>query len=164
LSQENFVILEKDLSVYQKKLSDHDITDKSLLLSNYKPALAPFWLVYFLAPFAFLGKLIWWLPGRLSIWIANKTVTRIDFYTSVLSGVLGVLGLIWWGLLIGMSYSCIGNLAFPLSLVWPLLCYIYMQWEERKTDFIALLHARKMMKKLPAQIVELIQLRNRIMG
>lgn len=164
LSQEDFVILEKDLSVYQKSLSDHGITDKSLLQSKNQTELKSFWVVYFLAPLALLGKLIWWLPGKLSIWIADKTVTRIDFYTSVLSGVVGVLGLIWWGLLIGMSYSCIGSLAFPLSLIWPLLCYIYIQWEERKTDFIALLHARKMMKKLPAQIVELIELRNRIMG
>ena len=164
LSQEDFVILEKDLSVYLKSLSDHDITDKSLLLSNNQTALKSFWVIYFLAPFALLGKLIWWIPGKLSIWIADKTVTRIDFYTSVLSGVVGVLGLIWWGLLISVSYSCIGILAFPLSLVWPLLCYIYMQWEERKTDFIALMGARKMIKKLPAQIVELIELRSRIMG
>jgi 1-acyl-sn-glycerol-3-phosphate acyltransferase len=164
LSQEDFVKLEKDLSVYLKSLSDHDITDKSLLLSNNQTALKSFWVIYFLAPFALLGKLIWWIPGKLSIWIADKTVTRIDFYTSVLSGVVGVLGLIWWGLLISISYSCIGILAFPLSLVWPLLCYIYMQWEERKSDFIALMGARKMIKKLPAQIVELIELRSRIMG
>lgn len=164
LSQEDFVILAKDLSVYQKSLSEHDITDKSLLLSNNQNALKSFWVVYFLAPFALLGKLIWWIPGKLSIWIADKTVTRIDFYTSVLSGVVGVLGLIWWGVLISISYSCLGSLAFPLSLVWPLLSYIYVQWEERKTDFIALLRTRKMMKKQPTQIVELIELRSRIMG
>jgi len=164
LSQEDFVILEKDLSVYLKSLSDHDITDKSLLLSNNQNALNSFWVVYFLVPFALLGKLIWWIPGKLSIWIADKTVTRIDFYTSVLSGVVGVFGLIWWGVLISISYSCLGILAFPLSLVWPLLCYIYVQWEERKTDFIALLRTRKMMKKQPNQIVELIELRSRIMG
>lgn len=164
LSQEDFEMLENDDLVYQKHLCDLDITDKSLLLSNNKTGLKSFWVVYFLAPFALLGKLIWWIPGKLAIWIADKTVTRIDFYTSVLSGVVGVLGLIWWGLLISMSYSCIGGLAFPLSLVWPLLCYIYMHWEERKTDFMALMRARKMMKKMPTQTLELIALRIRIMG
>lgn len=164
LSQEDFVILEKDLSVYQKSLSDHNITDKSLLLSNNQPALKPFWFVYFLAPFALLGKLIWWLPGRLSIRIANKTVTRIDFYTSVLSGVVGVIGLIWWGLLISLTYCYMDILVFSLAVISPLLCYVYMQWEQRQTDFFAVMHVRKTKKNHPAKIVELIEQRSRIMA
>jgi hypothetical protein len=115
------------------------------------------------APFALLGKLIWWIPGRLSIWIADKTVTRIDFYTSVLSGVVGVLGLIWWGVILSISYSCIGSLAFPLAIVWPLLCYVYMQWEERKTNFFALLHMRQMKKNHSSKFTELTEQRSRLL-
>jgi 1-acyl-sn-glycerol-3-phosphate acyltransferase len=164
LSQEDFEKLENERSVYQKLLSEYDITDKSLLLSNNQQALKSFWLVYYLAPFALFGKLIWWLPGRLSIWIANKTVTRIDFYTSVLSGILGVLGVLWWILLISVSHIYLGKVAIALAMIWPIFCYIYMQWKERKTDFFALLRVQKMKKKHPNELSQLIDLRCRIIN
>lgn len=163
-SQEEFLALEKVISIYQMSLADYQLTDKSVLMSSNKYALKQFWLICLLAPFALLGKLIWWIPGRLSIWIANKTVTRIDFYTSVLSGVVGVLGLIWWVVMLSISFSCIGSLAFSLVVVWPLLCYVYMQWEERKTDFFALLRIQQMKKNQPNKLAELIELRNRLMS
>ncbi|MEY5045508.1 MAG: hypothetical protein RL713_733 [Bacteroidota bacterium] len=162
-SHEDFVAREKDLAVYQKQLADYRLTDKSILMSNDQHALKQFWLVSIFAPFALLGKLIWWIPGRLSIWIADKTVTRIDFYTSVLSGVVGVLGVIWWGVILSISYSCIGSLAFPLAIVWPLLCYVYMQWEERKTNFFALLHMRQMKKNHSSKFTELTEQRSRLL-
>jgi hypothetical protein len=164
LSQENFEILEKAHADYQKMLSDHDVTDKSLVQSINQPALNSFWLVYSLAPFALLGKLIWWMPGRISIWIANKTVTRIDFYTSVLSGIMGVLGILWWIFLISISWAYLGNLVLPLTLILPLLCYLYMQWEERKTDFFALQRINKMKNNHPRKIIEMIEQRSKIMN
>jgi 1-acyl-sn-glycerol-3-phosphate acyltransferase len=164
LSQEDFETLEKAQADYQKTLSDHDVTDKSLVQSINQPALNSFWLVYSLAPFALLGKLIWWIPGRISIWIANKTVTRIDFYTSVLSGILGVLGILWWIFLISISWAYLGNLVLPLTLILPLLCYLYMQWEERKTDFFALQRINKMKNNHPRKIIEMIEQRSKIMN
>ena len=164
LSQEDFEILEKAHADYQKTLSDHDVTDKSLVQSINQPALNSFWLVYSLAPFALLGKLIWWIPGRISIWIANKTVTRIDFYTSVLSGIMGVLGILWWVFLISISWAYLGNLVLPLTLILPLLCYLYMQWEERKTDFFALQRINKMKNNHPRKIIEMIEQRSKIMN
>jgi hypothetical protein len=164
LSQAEFEILERTLTVYQKNLSDYNISDKSLLLSNNQRALKQFWFVIFLTPLALLGKLIWWLPGRLSIWIANKTVTRIDFYTSVLSGIMGVLGVLWWILLISVFYLYLGRELVPLALILPLFCYIYMQWKERQADFFALLRVRKMKQSDPERIVDLFEQRNKIMN
>jgi 1-acyl-sn-glycerol-3-phosphate acyltransferase len=164
LELEDVLTLENDFSAYQNSLANHRLTDKSILLSSDQSALNPIWVIYYLAPLALLGKLIWWIPGRLSIWIANKTVTRIDFYTSVLSGILGVLGIIWWGALISLSYSYMDILVFPIAVISPLLCYIYIQWEERQTDFWALLRVRKIKKKQPGIISELIELRNKIMS
>lgn len=164
LSQTEFEILERTLTVYQKNLSDFNISDKSLLLSNHHRALKQFWFVIFLTPLALLGKLIWWLPGRLSIWIANKTVTRIDFYTSVLSGIMGVLGVLWWILLISVFYLYLGRELVPLALILPLFCYIYMQWKERQADFFALLRVRKMKQSDPERIVDLFEQRNIIMN
>jgi 1-acyl-sn-glycerol-3-phosphate acyltransferase len=164
LSQAEFEILERTLTVYQKNLSDYNISDKSLLLSNNQRALKQFWFVIFLTPLALLGKLIWWLPGRLSIWVANKTVTRIDFYTSVLSGIMGVLGVLWWILLISVFYLYLGRELVPLALILPLFCYIYMQWKERQADFFALLRVRKMKQSDPERIVDLFEQRNKIMN
>jgi len=164
LSQAEFEILERTLTVYQKHLSDYNISDKSLLLSDNQGALKQFWFVIFLTPLALLGKLIWWLPGRLSIWIANKTVTRIDFYTSVLSGIMGVLGVLWWILLISVFYLYLGRELVPLALILPLFCFIYMQWKERQADFFALLRVRKMKKSDPERIVDLFEQRNKIMN
>jgi 1-acyl-sn-glycerol-3-phosphate acyltransferase len=163
LSQEDFMALEKDLTSYQKQLAHYRLTDKSVIMSNDQHALKQFWLVCIFAPFALLGKLIWWIPGRLSIWIADKTVTRIDFYTSVLSGILGVLGLIWWVVILFISYSYIGSLAFPLAFVWPLLCYVYLQWKERKTDFFALLRIQQMNKNHSNKLTELTEHRSRLL-
>jgi len=164
LSQAEFEILERTLTVYQKHLSDYNISDKSLLLSDNQGALKQFWFVIFLTPLALLGKLIWWLPGRLSIWIANKTVTRIDFYTSVLSGIMGVLGVLWWILLISIFYMYLGRELIPLAFILPLFCYIYMQWKERQADFFALLRVRKMKKSDPERIVDLFEQRSKILN
>jgi glycerol-3-phosphate O-acyltransferase/dihydroxyacetone phosphate acyltransferase len=164
LSQEDFMTLEKNHSDYEKSLNALRLTDKSILMSSDKNAFSHFWFVYSLAPFALLGKLIWWIPGRISIWIANKTVTRIDFYTSVLSGVMGFLGFLWWVVLISLSYAYLNYLAFPIALILPLLCFIYVQWEERKIDFFALLRAQKIKKKNPTDIIELMDLRSKIIS
>jgi hypothetical protein len=164
LSQQDFVVLEKDLSVYQKHLSNYGLTDKSILMSNDQHAFKQFWFVCFLIPFSFLGKLIWWIPGKISIWIADKTVTRIDFYTSVLSGIMGVLGFLWWILLVILSYTYLESFTYPIALFSPLWSYVYMQWEERQNDFIALIRLRKMEKNHPDKIMELKKQRSRIMA
>jgi hypothetical protein len=39
-----------------------------------------------------------------------------------------------------------------------------MQWEERKTDFFALLRVQKMKKKHPNELSQLIDLRSRIIN
>jgi hypothetical protein len=117
-----------------------------------------------LAPFALFGKLVWWLPGRLSIWIADKTVTRVDFYTSVLSGILGFMGLLWWIFIQLIAYFSLGNLALIIAFFLPLFSYIYMQWDERQFNWFAFIRLKRLKKNQTSVVQQLIKQRSKLVG
>lgn len=163
LSEEDFLICENDLINYQKQLLDYRLTDNSIM-SSKQNILKQFYFVCCLAPFALLGQLIWWIPARVSIWIANKTVTRIDFYTSVLSGVLGFMGFFWWLLLVLLVNNFLNTAAVVLALCSPVFGYIFMQWEKGQIDFFARLRILKMKKTHSREVERLFDQRARIMA
>jgi hypothetical protein len=78
------------------------------------------------------------ISGVLPLWasqrIAAKTVTRIDFFTSVHSGVLGFAGLIWWILIsvfAGLAGGLIWTVPFLLTPVYWLGAWHWCQiWEK----------------------------------
>ncbi len=164
LSDHEFAQLKKEVANYEESLKRLHITDQSVVdFSNQKNS-KNLWLVLILAPLAIFGKIIWWLPARLSIWIADKTVTRIDFYTSVLSGVLGFMGFLWWLLLLTLTYN-IGEYYMQfISIVSPLFSYVYMQWDVLSKNTLAGIRLRKSMKINHESIEQLIQQRNRIVA
>lgn len=164
LTHDEFLLLQKEVSTYEKGLIDNRISDQSLVALQNPQLTNKFWFVYYLAPFAIFGKLIWWLPGRLSIWIADKTVTRIDFYTSVLSGVLGFMGFLWWIFIIVVAFYTLGSRAVLIALVLPLFSYIYMQWEERQVNWLAFIRLRRLNKKQKKVVEQLITQRNKIVA
>ncbi len=164
LTHDEFLLLQKEVSTYEKGLIDNRISDQSLVALQNPQLTNKFWFVYYLAPFAIFGKLIWWLPGRLSIWIADKTVTRIDFYTSVLSGVLGFMGFLWWIFIIVIAFYTLGSSVVLIALVLPLFSYIYMQWEERQVNWLAFIRLRRLNKKQKKVVEQLITQRNKIVA
>ena len=164
LAHDEFLELQHELSTYEKALMYHRISDQSLVALQSPRLINKFWLVYYLAPFAIFGKLIWWLPGRLSIWIADKTVTRIDFYTSVLSGVLGFMGFLWWILIMIVANYTFGSPAVLLALVLPLFSYIYMQWEDQQVNFFAFIRLKRLKKKQIKVVEQLIAQRSKIVA
>jgi 1-acyl-sn-glycerol-3-phosphate acyltransferase len=78
------------------------------------------------------------ISGVLPLWasqrIAAKTVTRIDFFTSVHSGVLGFAGLIWWILIsvfAGLAGGIIWTIPFLFTPVYWLGAWHWWQiWEK----------------------------------
>lgn len=164
LSQEQFADLEKLLSDYNQKLVKNIITDQSLVQTQISTSYFDCWKAYYLAPLALFGQLIWWLPGQLSIWIANKTVTRIDFYTSVLSGVLGFMGLIWWLILSVICYNGFGNIGFVICLLSPFLGFVYMQWNVLQQNCFAVLRIKRLNIKQRELVKQLIAQRETIMS
>ena len=112
-------------------------------------------------PLSFLGLIVWWLPGKISKWIADKTVTREDFYTSVHCGVLGVFGFVWWIVLsvVSMLYTSLPIVL--LILISPCFAYAALRWLEN----INLIQSVNRLKKLEADIVEeLMANRRKILG
>ena len=164
LSYDELLLLQHEVVDYEKSLRENQISDQSVIALQNPEQFNKFWMVYYLAPFAILGKLIWWLPGRLSIWIADKTVTRIDFYTSVLSGVLGFMGFLWWMFMMLVAYYTLGSPAVLIAFVLPLLCYVYMQWDEQQVNFFALIRLRQLHKKQTKIVAQLIAQRTKIIG
>lgn len=164
LSHNELLTLQHDLATYEKALRDNRISDQSVISLQNPELFNKFWRVYYLAPFAIFGKLVWWIPGRLSIWIADKTVTRIDFYTSVLSGVLGFMGFLWWMFIIIITYYKLGNPAVLIAIILPLFSYIYMQWVDQQVNLFALIRLQQLRKKQPKIVEQLISQRNKIVA
>jgi 1-acyl-sn-glycerol-3-phosphate acyltransferase len=164
LTHDEFLQLQYEISAYEKTLMDNRVSDHSLFALHNPQLIKKFWFVYYLAPFAIFGKLMWWLPGRLSIWIADKTVTRIDFYTSVLSGVLGFMGLLWWLFIMLVAHYSMGNPAVLIAFILPLFSYIYMQWEEQQVNLFALIRLKQLKKKQTKVVEQLIAQRSKIVA
>ena len=164
LSDHEFVQLEMEVANYKESLSRLQITDQSVVDFCNPKNTKNLWIVLILTPLAIFGKIIWWLPARLSIWIADKTVTRIDFYTSVLSGVLGFVGFLWWLLLLMLTYNFgINYMQFIASFL-PLFSYVYMQWDKQFKNMLAGLRLKQLMNVKHESIEQLIQQRDQIVA
>ena len=84
-----------------------------------------FQLVILFPVFA-LGAVLGVLPLWASRKIADKTVTRIDFYTSVQSGVLAFTGLLWWILLIILTWT-ITDITYVIAVLFTPV-YFLLSW------------------------------------
>jgi 1-acyl-sn-glycerol-3-phosphate acyltransferase len=117
---ENFFNQAKSICQTLGSLDEKSYCEKRDILTNYKFRLMKYPLDDFslsqpvltarekallmaLFPVFLIGAVLGVFPAMLSRWIAKKTVTRIDFHTSVYSGVMGVLGLIWWVLILSIA-------------------------------------------------------------
>jgi hypothetical protein len=121
------------------------------------------WKVILMFPFFLLGVMIWGVPGLASKWIADKTVTREDFYTSVHSGVLGVMGFFWWLILLSTSMVN-GPVLLPFLLfISPFFCFIAMHWKEEYRYLLAKLRLEKLMKVQQSLVNELMSNRKKIL-
>ena len=163
LSDHAFTQMERMVADYENELRNYKITDHSIVTIQHEQSTNSLWFVFFLTPLAFFGKIIWWLPARLSIWIADKTVTRIDFYTSVLSGILGFMGFLWWLVFLIVTLKFKVYVFFLVAFLLPFCSYLYIQWEEYYKNGLALIKLRQLMKANHEVIQKLIQQRKLIM-
>lgn len=129
MDDETFSAFQSKLAYYHQLLTENQVDDISFSASAARSKSN--WLILFwLSPFFALGTIIWWIPGNISKWIADKTVTRIDFYTSVYNGVLGFMGLIWW-MLWQIVFWIAGLQALAVIMfASPLFCYATFRWSE----------------------------------
>jgi 1-acyl-sn-glycerol-3-phosphate acyltransferase len=162
MDDETYAAFHSKLERYHQLLTANKIDDISLS-TNAGQSKSNWPNLFLLLPFFVMGTIIWWIPGKISKWITDKTVTRIDFYTSVYNGVLGFMGLIWWVLWQIIFWMMGQKLIWFLMFVSPAFCYVALEWIDRyarhKTEF----HFKSLLKKDLASIDQIKQLRKEIM-
>jgi 1-acyl-sn-glycerol-3-phosphate acyltransferase len=134
------------------KLHDADLADdrKPLLLLAF---------VILLMPVAALGAVVWALPVFLVKWVADKTVTSEDFYTSVFNGILGVFGFLWW-LIWTISFLIAGNyIMMGYIIVSPLLLILGLFWKDKLVDLLGWIQIQRLHRSAPQRLEALRQQR-----
>jgi glycerol-3-phosphate O-acyltransferase/dihydroxyacetone phosphate acyltransferase len=122
--KEKFEQLQNVTNMYEEALVNHQISDYGLM--NKPLNLFHFILLILALPLSIPGFYFWGIPYLIAKKIADKTVTRIDFYDSVsmnsLALIYGVLTVInniilaffigWWSLLIYVIAPVLGEFCF----------------------------------------------------
>jgi hypothetical protein len=97
-----------------------------------------------------------------SKWLADQTVTRGDFYTSVVAAAGGFSYLIWW-ILIWTLAAMLGNTYFRiLILTAPLLAFFAIFWWEEYEVVRARWNWKKLEKGEPEKARFISSLRSRL--
>ena len=122
--EKSFEVLQNSTNEYEKILQSEGLTDDGLM--NKPLSFLGYLLMILALPFSILGFYFWGIPYLIAQKIADKTVTRIDFYDSVcmnsLSLIYAILTIInniilslfigWWSLLVWVIAPVFGELAF----------------------------------------------------
>ncbi len=113
-------------------------------------------------PFAVAGWVLNAIPMYSSKWLADQTVTRGDFYTSVVAAAGGFSYLIWW-ILIWTLAAMLGNTYFRiLILTAPLLAFFAIFWWEEYEVVRARWNWKKLEKGEPEKARFISSLRSRL--
>ena len=147
------------LNQYKKLLHVHGLVDRSLS-KNKPPHIIGALNLLLTIEFYLFAKIFWYLPGRFAKWIANRTVTRIDFYTSVYSGVLAFTCLLWWLGWMIVIFPTDFKLLFISIFCSPFFAFIAMQWEYDFIDLKSDLKLKKLKSIAPSLIKQLEEMRS----
>jgi glycerol-3-phosphate O-acyltransferase / dihydroxyacetone phosphate acyltransferase len=149
------------LKRYDELLGKNKLIDTSVN-GRYHLLLWHFFLLIIGLPFFLLSFILNIIPLIFAKWVADKTVTRIDFYTSVANASGGFGYFIWWVLLM-IAAAFIGNTWVWIAVLSaPILLFLGMFWWEGFRDFLA--HSRYLVKKWNKStvIVELAEMRSKV--
>ncbi len=160
LSEETWQDRTLSLAQYKRELVTDKLHDADLADERKPLILLAFTIL--LLPVAALGALVWALPVFFVKWIADKTVTREDFYTSVFNGVLGVFGFIWW-LIWTISFLIAGKYMLMLYImVSPLFLILGLFWKDKLVEFLGWLQVQRLKRSAPQRLEALRKLRAEI--
>ena len=160
MTDDEFENYQSLLRYQQRQLSFSRLSDAVIADGRQLKDLV--WNAMLMSPFFLLGVMIWGIPGSVSKWIADKTVTREDFYTSVHSGVLGVMGLLWWLTLLSISLLNGPVLLSFLFFISPFFYYIAMHWKVEYNHLLAMRRLDRLMNVQQSLVNELISNRKKI--
>jgi 1-acyl-sn-glycerol-3-phosphate acyltransferase len=153
-----FDLYSQKVKQYNALLAKHNINDRALSCNPVHPVKLVFNVLLTVELYLF-GSIFWFIPGKVAKWIADRTVTRIDFYTSVTTGVLAFLSLFWWIACTLVAFLNGWQWLTFLFVVSPLIAYSTMQWKYDFKDVIAFYNWRRLQKMHPDTAIEIAALR-----
>ncbi len=161
LSDQSFTLLEQKQSAYISSLAVYGVHDKSF---SGVPVMTipPIILVLFFPVFTAGVMLNVWpyLAGRK---VADKKVTRIDFYTSVQVAVSAICFVAWMLFWLGLAWIFNSVLMAGIFLSAPLLAWFALWWSDRYRDWIWQQQFKKLQRDEPSRVQALEALRQEIL-
>ena len=162
LNEEEYKIIEHKQLSYLATLSAYGVNDKSFSEKSLR-TLPPLLLVICFPLFA-LGIIlnIWpYLVGRKT---ADKKVTRVDFYTSVLVAVAAVVYFAW--ILLWLTIAIIFSSVWitVICILSPFLAWFALWWTDRYRDWINQQQFEKLHRDEPDKIIKLKELRKEFLN
>jgi 1-acyl-sn-glycerol-3-phosphate acyltransferase len=118
----------QQVSRYTNLLKASGLKDQSIT-GRTQPIILHLLAVLFGLPFA-IGAIPALPIVFLAKWIGDKTVTRIDFYTSVTLAAGGVAFFLYWIILIIISILLGNTLFIMLALLLPICIFTFFKWME----------------------------------
>ena len=158
LNEDDFNSKKDNLNTYEELLKKSALTNDAM--QNEKAfSLLKYLLLFISFPLFLIGFMLWHIIYIVSKKIADNTVTREDFYTSVFCGVLGVLGFIWW-----IAISCIALLIhiFPVFVIAVLSPFMYMlslYWMEAWKKMLTFFRMKRLIKREKKEYDDLLSAR-----
>jgi hypothetical protein len=160
MSEEECTTLKRQQDKYFATLNLQELHDKSFTCGTRKagPLL---WLVLTF-PFFAAGALLNIMPYIFSRYVADKTVTREDFYTSVLTAVAAFSYVLWLLIWLVVSWVAGSNLLLIVFVFSPFLAWVALKWADEFRDWKFQVRYDTLMASNPTLINGIVQLRNDI--
>lgn len=161
LTDEEASVLTDTLTRYDGLLQSNGLMDRSVN-GRYHFTLVHLVLLLITFPIFIVAFLFNILPLLFGKWVADRTVTRIDFYTSVVTAAGGFSWLIWWVLQMVVAAIVGKTWYWAIVLTAPIVLFLGMRWWEAFVSFVSharYLWARRTRKEL---VLELTALRSRL--
>ena len=160
MNESEFDQISGDLARYDALLADHGFADASVN-GRYRLAILHVLTLIITFPFFLVSSMLNAIPMWLARYVADRTVTRIDFYTSVHTAAGGFIYLLWW-ILLSTAGALAGGLVFWVALCAPLTLFAGMRWWEASVSLLAHLRFRLTAWMHPQRAAEILALRERI--
>lgn len=160
LDEDEFRIMEQKQSAYIAALAVYGVHDKSFTKKGL-PSIMPLLLVLCFPLFAAGIMLNVWpyLVGRK---VADRKVTRIDFYTSVMVAVSAIVYMLWMlaGLAVALMIKSPWMAMIFLSA--PLLAWVSLWWTERYRNWTYRQQYEKLQREEPSKVIALKAMRQEL--
>lgn len=160
MSDAAFERISGDLDRYDAMLAAHGFADASVN-GRYRFTLLHVLALIITFPVFLLSSMLNAVPMWLARFVADRTVTRIDFYTSVHTAAGGFIYLLWWILL--MIVGTVAGGAFTwVSIFAPVTLFAGIRWWEASVSLFAHLRYLWAARMHPSRATDFRVLRDRI--